>query len=375
MAQKILQAGLSSGMSAVSGFHSSKPKHLDSSYDGLKHVVPDSFTPQLHTRYTLQGKNGKDVQIPLISWGAWSWGDSSTFHWSNHELPALQTAWQQCLKQGMTFVDTAQVYGTGRSEEILGDLINNHSPGVPREQIVVQTKWLPNVTDAGTNALHPIDAPFNELQNTLKRMNLDYIDCYLVHGPVHISSIKQVAAGLAKCVEAGMTRAVGVANYSVDKMLKMKEALAEHGIPLATNQCEYSILRRLPETEGMLEACKANSIVFQSYSSIAQGRLSGKYTKDNPPPKEYKFSQYDMEYVEPVLEVQRKLANKYNVSVAAVAINWNMCKGAVPVVGMRKESQAVEDMAALGWRLTNEEINELDKHGFEGQTTKLWQQG
>ncbi|KAK5320265.1 hypothetical protein LTR70_004628 [Exophiala xenobiotica] len=368
MAQKILQAGLSSGMSAVSGFHSSKPKHLDSSYDGLKHVVPDSFTPQLDTRYTLQGKNGKDVQIPLISWGAWSWGDSSTFHWSNDELPAVQAAWQQCVKQ-------AQVYGTGRSEEILGDLINNHSPGVPREQIVVQTKWLPNVTDAGTNALHPVDAPFKELQNTLKRMNLDYIDCYLVHGPVHISSIKQVAAGLAKCVEAGMTRAVGVANYSVDKMLKMKEALAEHGIPLATNQCEYSILRRLPETEGMLEACKANSIVFQSYSSIAQGRLSGKYTKDNPPPKEYKFSQYDMEYVEPVLEVQRKLANKYNVSVAAVAINWNMCKGAVPVVGMRKESQAVEDMAALGWRLTKEEINELDKHSFEGQTTKLWQQG
>jgi len=334
-----------------------------------------SFTPQLDTRYILRGKNGKDVQIPLISWGAWSWGDKSTFHWSDDELPALRAAWTKCLEKGQTFVDTAQVYGTGRSEEILGDLINNHSSGVPREQIVVQTKWLPHVTDVGTNVLHPVDAPFKELENTLKRMNLDYIDCYLVHGPVHISSIKQVAEGLAKCVDSGMTRAVGVANYSVDDMLKMKDALAEHGIPLATNQCEYSILRRLPETEGMLEACKANSIVFQSYSSIAQGRLSGKYTKDNPPPKEYKFSSYNMEYIEPVLEVQRKLATKYNVSVAAVAINWNICKGAVPVVGIRKESQAVENMGALGWRLTKEEISELDKHGFEGQTTKLWQQG
>lgn len=375
MAQKILQAGLSSGMSAISGFHSSKPKSLPDNYDGLQHVIPDSVTPQLKTRYTLRGKDGRDVQVPLISWGAWPWGDTSTFHWSDDELPALREAWAKCLEQGQTFVDTAQVYGSGKSEEILGDLINNHSRGVDRSKIVVQTKWLPNVTDQGTNVLHPVDAPVIELRNTLQRMHLSYIDCYLVHGPIHLSSIKQAAKGLAKCVEDGMTKTVGVANYSVEDMLKMQEALAEYNIPLATNQCEYSILRRMPETEGMLEACKKNNIIFQSYSSLAQGRLSGKYTKDNPPPKEYRFSSYDMEYIEPAIAVLRKLADKYNVSVAAVALNWNICKGAIPVVGMRKESQAVQDMQALGWRLTREEINELDKTGFEGNKTKLWQQG
>ncbi|KAJ9655628.1 hypothetical protein H2198_005526 [Neophaeococcomyces mojaviensis] len=375
MAQKILQAGLSAGMSAVSGFHSSKPKSLPEDYDGLQHLIPDNITPSLDSRYTLRGKGSKDVEVPLISWGAWPWGDTSTFHWSDSELPALREAWKKCLENGMTFVDTAQVYGTGRSEEILGDLIRNHSPGVDRSQIIVQTKWLPHVTDAGTNALHPIDAPVIQLRKTLERMNLSYIDCYLVHGPIHISSIKQAAKGLAKCVEEGMTKAVGVANYSVDDMLKMKDALAEYGIPLATNQCEYSILRRLPETEGMLEACKRHGIVFQSYSSLAQGRLSGKYTKDNPPPKEYRFSSYDMEHIEPALDVLRSLAQKYNVSIAAVALNWNMCKGAIPVVGIRKESQAVENMQAFGWRLTKEEITELDRRGFEGKTTKLWQQG
>jgi len=375
MAQKILQAGLSSGMSAVSGFHSSKPKSLPEDYDGLQHLIPDNITPSLDSRYTLRGKGNKDVEVPLISWGAWPWGDTSTFHWSDSELPALREAWKKCLENGMTFVDTAQVYGTGRSEEILGDLIRNHSPGVDRSQIIVQTKWLPHVTDAGTNALHPMDAPVIQLRKTLERMNLSYIDCYLVHGPIHISSIKQAAKGLAKCVEEGMTKAVGVANYSVDDMLKMKDALAEYDIPLATNQCEYSILRRLPETEGMLEACKRHGIVFQSYSSLAQGRLSGKYTKDNPPPKEYRFSSYDMEHVEPALDVLRSLAQKYNVSIAAVALNWNMCKGAIPVVGIRKESQAVENMQAFGWRLTKEEITELDRRGFEGKTTKLWQQG
>lgn len=375
MAQKILQAGLTSGMSAVSGFHSSKPEPLPEDYDGLQHVIPDSVVPQLDTRYTLRGKDGKDVQVPVICWGAWSWGDQSTFHWSDEELPALREAWKRCLEKGLTFVDTAQVYGSGRSEEILGDLINNHSPGVDRSSIIVQTKWLPNVSDKGTNILHPVEAPVIQLRNTLKRMNLQYVDCYLVHGPVHISSIKQVAKGMAQCVEEGLTKTVGVANYSVEDMLKMKEALAEYNVPLATNQCEYSILRRLPEVEGMLEACKKNGIVFQSYSSLAQGRLSGKYTKDNPPPKEYRFSSYDMEHIEPALEVQRRLAQKYNVSVAAVALNWNICKGAIPVVGIRKESQALDDIQALGWRLTREEIAELDKHGFKGNTTKLWQQG
>ncbi|KAK5075368.1 hypothetical protein LTS08_001565 [Lithohypha guttulata] len=375
MAQKILQTGLSAGMSAVSGFHSSKPHKISEDYDGLQHVLPDSFKPSLESRYTLRGRNGQDVHVPLISWGAWSWGDTSTFHWSDDELPALRQAWQRCIETGMTFVDTAQVYGSGKSEEILGDLINNHSSGIDRSKIFVQTKWLPNVTDQATNALHPVDAPVKELRNTLDRMRLQYVDSYMVHGPIHLSSIKQVAKGLAKCVEDGMTKAVGVANYSVDDMLKMKEALAEYGIPLATNQCEFSILRRLPETEGMLEACRKNDIVFQAYSSIAQGRLSGKYDIDNPPPKEYRFSSYDMKHVQPAIDELRLLGQKYGVSAASVAINWVICKGALPVVGMRKESQAQEDIAALGWRLTNEEIAKLDSLGFEGKTTKLWQQG
>ncbi|OCT51788.1 putative oxidoreductase [Cladophialophora carrionii] len=362
-------------MSAVSGMHSSKPDPVPPEYDGLKHLLPESFTPEPSMRYTLRGKDGQDVPIPLIIWGAWSWGDTSTFHWSDDELPALRKAWQECLDRGMTFVDTAQVYGSGKSEEILGDLINNHSGSVPRSKIIVQTKWLPNVTDGATNVIHPVDAPVKQLRKTLERMHLDYIDCYLVHGHVHVSSITQVAKGLAKCVEEGLTRTVGVANYSVDDMLKMREALAELGVPLATNQCEYSILRRMPEMEGMLETCKQHGIVFQSYSSVAQGRLTGKYTRDHPPPKEYRFSAYDMEHVEPVLQVQRQLAQKYNVSVAAVALNWNILKGAVPVVGMRKESQAVENMQALGWRLTREEVAELDKLGFQGKKTKLWQQG
>lgn len=81
-----------------------------------------------------------------------------------------------------------------------------------------------------------------------------------------------------------------------------------------------------------------------------------------------------MEYIEPVLTVLQKLRTKYNVGVTAVAINWNIYKGAIPVVGTWKQSQAVQNMQALGWRLTREEISDLDKQGFGGSTTMLWQQ-
>ncbi|KAK5205896.1 hypothetical protein LTR47_009451 [Exophiala xenobiotica] len=373
---KVLQTGLASGMSATDGFHSSKPPPMPPGYDGLKHVLSESFNPTEDTRLTLKGKGGNDVQIPVMIWGAWPWGDTATFHWSDDELPALRAAWKKCIEQKQTFIDTAQAYGDGRSEEIVGDLIHNHSPGVTREKIIVQTKWLPNVSDGALgNVLHPVDAPLKALKKSLARMRLDYVDCYLVHGHVHVSSISQVAKGLAHCIEEGLTRTVGVANYSVEDMLQMKDALAQHGIPLATNQCEYSLLRRLPETEGMLETCKDHGIVFQSYSSLGQGRLTGKYTKDNPPPKTYRFSSYPMEYIEPLHKVQKEIASKRGVSMSAVALNYNISKGVVPVVGIRKEEQAIENMQCLGWRLTKEEIAELDKHSFEGKKTKLWQQG
>lgn len=87
-----------------------------------------------------------------------------------------------------------------------------------------------------------------------------------------------------------MAKTISVANYSKEEMLQMRDELAKYDVPLALNQCEFSILRRIPETSSLLQTCRENCIVFQSYSSLAQGRLSGKYTKDNPPPKTHRFS-------------------------------------------------------------------------------------
>lgn len=343
------------------------PKDHDHSRD----LLPSSFVPRgvPHDKVVYRGKNG-NVEASRIVIGSWPWGDKATWHWDDSELGPLKEAWQVCLKNGVNFIDTAQVYGSGESERICGDLFS----GMNRSDFVIQTKWWVFPGDAG-NIAHPQDAPLVKLKGSLERMKLNYIDVYLVHGHIHAQSISMVAKSLAACVDQGLTKTVGVANYNTKNMLQMKDELAKHGVPLAINQCEYSLLRREPEVSGLLQACKQNDIVFQSYSSLAQGRLSGKYHSGNEPPKEYRFSSLPMKEIEPTLEVQKRIAEKHGVSVAAVALNYNLVHGVCPVVAVRKPEQAIQNCQALGWRLSDEEITELDKHTYEGKTTSLWQQG
>ena len=152
---------------------------------------------------------------------------------------------------------------------------------------------------------------------------------------------------LAECVEEGMTRAVGVAKYDEGDMIKMADELAKYDISLATNQCEYSVLKRHPETHGLLKACRDRCIVFQSYSSLAKGRLTGKYGVGIEPPDSYRFSSYPMKEVEPVLEVLKEIAQRVGVSVAADALKYNI-KGFMPVVGVTKPEQVKQNAKAFG---------------------------
>ncbi|KAK3485687.1 NADP-dependent oxidoreductase domain-containing protein [Neurospora crassa] len=315
-------------MSATSGIHSSKPNRAPREFDG-KNIMPASDCPTAKDRVVFPAKNGKE-----------------------EEFPAIEAAWRELYDAGINFIDTAQAYGSGESERLVGKL-----------------RWTPR------NYVHASDAPYKTLKSSLERLGLEYVDIYLVHGPTHPQSVKTVAEGLAKCVNEGLAKAVGVANYSNDEMLEMKAALAEHGIPLATNQVEYSILRRYPEIHGEIKMCLDNGMVFQSYSSLAQGRLTGKYTVEHPPPKTYRFSSYPMEEIKETLAVLEKIAKARGKAMASVALNYNISKGALPLVGIRNPEQARQAIDALGWRLTEQEIIELDRVSVEGTKTVLWQQG
>jgi len=369
MSQKVLQTALSTGLSATEGYHSSKPTGVPADFDGTQEILPQSFKPEPRGRFKIRAKGG-DLEASYLSIGAWSWGDKDTWHWKPEEMDSLREAWKVLFDNGINYIDTAQAYGSGESERICGELVKD----LPRDSYVMQTKWYV-VPDNATNIFKPSAAPLSFLKKSLELMKLDYVDVYMVHGHIHPGSIKQVAKGLADCVEQGLTKAVAVANYSKEDMLQMKEALAEYDIPLALNQCEFSILRRLPEVDGLIKACKENGIQFQSYSSLAQGRLTGKWSAGNEPPKSYRFSSYPMKEVEPTLKVMRQIAEKRGVTVSAVGLNYNIGKGVNPVVGVRNVDQAKSNLQALGWRLTEEEYREIDKVSILGKYSKLWQQG
>lgn len=368
-AQYALQTGLTFGMSATEGIHSPHPKPVDPKYSEDEYVLPASITPDANARVALRGKN-QDVLVPYICIGAWSWGDKATWKYNAvNDLPRIMEAWEKLQGAGLTFVDTDQAYGDGESERICGQLFKK----MRREQFVIQTKW--KAWGNLTSTILQSRGPQHDLLSSLTNLGLDYVDFYMVDGPIHLNMISTVAKGLAECVNTGKAKVVGVANYSKEEMIKMADELASHGVPLAVNQCEYSVIRRHPETSGLIRECHSRGIVFQGYAALAEGRLTGKYSRFNEAPRTYRFSSYPMHMLDPTLNVLQRISEKRQVPMAAVALNFNINKGVLPVTGVRSAAQAVQNMQALGWRLTPDEMREIEKVSLEGATTAMWQHG
>ncbi|KGO60938.1 Aldo/keto reductase [Penicillium expansum] len=316
-------------------------------------MLPSDLTPDSKSRIALRGVGGTDVLVPYLSIGAWSWGDKATFNYNpTRDLPHIHAAWAKLKSVGLTFMDTAQSYGDGESERICGTLFRD----MPRDSFVVQTKWLPT-------------------PDSLLPLNLEYVDIYLVHGPIHPSTISTVAKGMADCVESGMARAVGVANFDTKEMIKMADELAKHDVPLSVCQCEYSIVRRLSEVSGMIRECKKRSICFQGFTSLAEGRFSNKYSRFNEPQRKRRFSSYPMNMLEPTINILKRIAEERRVSVPAVALNYSINKSVLPLVSVRDTSQAEQDMQALGWRLTKNEMKRIEGVSLQGSRSSFMQHG
>ncbi|PSS00854.1 NADP-dependent oxidoreductase domain-containing protein [Coniella lustricola] len=328
------------------------------------------------TRFALRcaSESAGTIPIPNLCIGTWAWGDSST--WDNASAAAvanLDDAWRTLAKHNLYFIDTAEVYGRGESERIIARLRGNpaltSSPTSSEagagfnSKLVIASKYL------------PIPWPITRLLRPTTAM----LDLYQIHGPIHFAnSIESMAAGLAKCVEEGLTRAVGVSNYSRDEMVRMDDALRAKGYRLASNQVEFSLLRSRPATtDGLLEECRKRGIVLLAYSPLGMGRLTGKYSRSNPPPSGRRFGNVGFEELAKLVDVMKEVAGRHGVSVSAVALKWVMQMGAVPLGGVKNAKQAEENARAASdeWTLTDEEMEELSKFAQEGTKSWVWQHG
>ena len=314
--------------------------------------------------------------MPVMGLGTWAWGDRSTWGMDGYDpsygFDTIRGAYARAIAAGVTLLDTAEMYGNGESERIIGRLLREDTAN--RDRVVVATKFMP----------FPWRVPLaralmKSLRASLERLGLPFVHLYQIHGPISFRPARAVAAALAAPYRAGLVKAVGVSNYSEGEMRAIHGALAAEGIPLATNQVEYSLLRTMPETSGLLRACRDLDVTLLAYSPLAMGRLTGKYGVANPPPGKRNFSAFPMAEIEPVVAELRRIGAAHGgKSPAQVALNWVMCKGAVPIPGAKNASQAEQNAGALGWALVADEVAALDrvaKFGQRGLFNRVWQHG
>jgi aryl-alcohol dehydrogenase-like predicted oxidoreductase len=285
--------------------------------------------------------------------GAWQWGDRLMWQYG-HEYgdDDVQKVFQVSLEEGIQFVDTAEVYGNGRSERLLGRFIKETD-----QPVLVATKFFPYPWRFSRKAIA------RALQDSLERMQLDSVDLYQIHWPALTLSTDTLMDGLAECVKSGKARTVGVSNFGQTRMLAAYSALARHSIPLASNQVHYSLLNRSVEKDRTLARCRELGIRLIAYSPLEKGLLTGKYTPGNPP-SGVRGGQYGglLQKIQPLLKLMTRIGQDHGgKSSTQVALNWLICKGVMPIPGAKTEAQALQNAGALGWRLTDDEIAGLDE--------------
>jgi aryl-alcohol dehydrogenase-like predicted oxidoreductase len=305
---------------------------------------------------------GTDLEVTPIGLGVMQFsGNKGMFRWvfpdiAQEEMNAIV---KTAVEGGINWFDTAEMYGRGRSEHGLVEGLK--TAGIADEEVVIGTKWFPVLRTAR-------NIP-RTIQDRLRFLDGYTIDLYMIHQPVSFSSIEAQMDALADLVEAGKIRSVGVSNFSADQMRRAHAALEKRGLPLAVNQVQYSLLHRKIETDGTLDTARELGVTIVAYSPLGRGILSGKYHENPALLGEKVFGwrmmlQRRVESSRPLVAALQRIAPRYDATRAQVALNWLIhAQGEIVVAipGASKVSQAAQSAGAMSFRLSEEEIQELDE--------------
>ena len=308
------------------------------------------------------GSNGPKVSPLGI--GAWAWGDK--LFWSygkDYGVDQVREAFYASLDAGISFFDTAEVYGPGESERLLGQFMKESD-----RPVQIATKYFPYPWRFSAQAV--ADA----LTASLKRLQVEKVALYQVHMPFDfLMGQRTLMNALAEEVETGRIEAVGVSNYSAEQMQQAHKFLAARGVPLAVNQVRYSLLTRQIETKGILATARELGVTILAYSPLAQGLLTGKYTKDSVRSLQGarridpRFNSNGLAKIQPVINALQEIGARYQRTPAQVALNWLIAQGdVIPIPGAKTAEQARQNAGALGWNLSPDEVDHLE------QITRDW---
>ncbi|NJL43530.1 MAG: aldo/keto reductase [Pseudanabaena sp. SU_2_4] len=296
------------------------------------------------------------LSIPALGIGTWAWGDKCFWSYGKDYGEAqVQDAFKASLEAGITFFDTAEVYGLGESERLLGKFMRG-----TKQPICIATKYMPVPWRVNAKAVK------DAIAASLERLQVKRIDLYQVHQPVSfLMSQQTLMNALADEVKQGRILALGVSNYSAEQMREAHKYLGDRGIPLAVNQVKYSLIDRQIETNGILDTARSLRVKILAYSPLAQGLLTGKYTSTKPPTGvrqfDARFGNDGLFKIEPLLKLLRQTAEQHDRTIGQVALNWLMTKGVIPIPGAKTAEQARQNAGSLGWQLDPEEVVLLDR--------------
>lgn len=303
-----------------------------------------------------------DLKVPRLGVGAMTWGDpkglarfhpAKTAYGGAHGFEEEKRALELSIEEGVNLFDTAAMYSGGASERRLGELAHG-------KDVLIASKFPGGFSFRAERFS-------DELSASLARLGRDTIDLYQHHFPIRGVSIPKLMDQLANAVEEGKVKAIGVSNYSVEQMREAHAALTKRGIPLASNQVEYSLLHRQPESNGVLDACRELGVTLIAYSPLAGGRLTGKYSAQNRPSGFFRriLPQYNrraLDAIQPVIKLLGEVGERYSKTPSQVALRWLIENPIVlPIPGAKNGRQAMANAEALKFSLTGDEVEAISQ--------------
>lgn len=293
-------------------------------------------------------------RVTLGTWaiGGWMWGGSD-------DRQAVDTV-IEALEKGVTTVDTAPVYGFGKSEELVGQAVQEFGN---RDQIQIATKLGLQWDDDGNIRRNSTrERILKEIDDSLERLQTDYIDIYQVHWPDLDTDFAETAQTLQELLDEGKIRAIGVSNYSPEQMEEFQKTA-----PIHVCQPPYNLFERGIETD-VIPYCKENDITLLTYGALCRGLLSGKMSKDRT------FNEGDMRrntdpkfqgkvfenHLQAVEKLKEYADSNFSKEVIHLAVRWILDKGVDSAIwGARKPEQVTLE-EVFGWELTNQQVQEIE---------------